>query len=98
MAARLDYDELARCEAAALLCVTGRAAAARRNAGFTMKQVGAILGVTESTISNWENQKYTPSLRSALEWLPVVEMMESVAERRRSSTESADNSANFSSV
>ncbi len=35
--------------------------AARRRAGFTQDEVGALMGVSASLVSNWERGKVVPS-------------------------------------
>ncbi|PPT81091.1 transcriptional regulator [Xanthomonas theicola] len=39
---------------------------ARRNAGFTLRELAALLGVAHSTLGHWENNRSVPNARHLL--------------------------------
>ncbi|UKE71272.1 helix-turn-helix domain-containing protein [Xanthomonas cerealis pv. cerealis] len=58
-----------RCQHAALRCpvdIGVRLMQARRNAGFTLRELAALLGVAHSTLGHWENNRSVPNARHLL--------------------------------
>ncbi|WP_230598046.1 helix-turn-helix domain-containing protein [Xanthomonas albilineans] len=66
---RQHYADATRRRYAASRCsvdIGVRLMQARRNAGFTLRELAALLGVAHSTLGHWENNRSVPNARHLL--------------------------------